>query len=69
MAKHIRPYINTNCGADHYADKNIEKIFEFSFPDGSGGLIQLVTINGENRVVIYNYDSSVVVIDSQDKTR
>jgi hypothetical protein len=59
-----RPRITTPCVADRYHGLG-ERIVEFSFPDGSGGLISLrsVEVNGAtvNLVELYRLDASVLV--------
>jgi hypothetical protein len=61
----VRPKVTLNCVADHYSMSK-ERIIEFTFPDGSGGLIQFYgSETGENRIVIYNHDVSVKVIEGK----
>ena len=56
-----KPTITSKCTANKYAAPN-ETIAEFSFPDGSGGLISLIVLdNGTNLVQTYRVDSNIVV--------
>lgn len=55
-----KPRVNANGPADKYSGPN-EKIVEFSFPDGKGGLISFNT-NGDHPVVdIYNFDPEIEI--------
>ena len=56
-----KPRVITKCVANNYSMPN-ERIIEFTFPDGEGGLIQFATINGENRVTVYQHDQRVKVV-------
>jgi len=63
MRKLTRPKVTLNCVADNYSVSK-ERIVEFTFPDGSGGLIQFYpSETGENKITIYNHDESVKVIE------
>ena len=55
--------LTTKCVANQYAGPS-ERIIEFSFPDGSGGLISFLPANGarKNRVDVYRIDKSVKVL-------
>ena len=59
--KHRRPYINTTPGADQYAAP-YERIVEFSFPNGEGGLISFAELSdGTCTVDIYRCSARVRV--------
>lgn len=56
-----KPSITTKCPANSYAGRG-ETIAEFSFPDGSGGLISLrMLADGSPAVSVYRRDPSVAV--------
>lgn len=62
MTSKIRkPKVSTKCVADKYASGS-EKIIEFSFPDGTGGLICFFAGENENRVDIYRLDKGIRVV-------
>ena len=66
--KRPRPRVITNCVADrfHVID---ERIIEFSFPDGSGGLISFQSKqypNDSNQVYIYRLDEDIEIIKQND---
>ena len=57
-----KPRVITNCVANHYAGPT-ERIIEYSFPDGSGGLISLfVDSDGNPRVDLYRHDTNVQIV-------
>lgn len=57
-----KPRVIVNCVANKYAGET-ERIIEFVFPDGTGGLISFVTFDGnKNRVDIYRTDPSIIVL-------
>ena len=58
MAKSQKPRVIINCVANQYASPG-ERIIEFSFPDGTGGLISFYS--GNKTVSVYRVDDSVDV--------
>ena len=42
-----QPRVITRCVADRYANKSNERIVEFAFPNGKGGLIAFRQVNNE----------------------
>lgn len=64
-----RPSIVSPCVADHYASDG-ERIAEFSFPDGAGGLLSLRTSsNGRNVIEIYRAEGVKVIGPGHSYTR
>lgn len=60
-----RPSVKTACVADRY-HANTERIVEFSFPSGEGGLISLRTLHDGTPVVeVYRSDPNVHVLQPQ----
>lgn len=56
-----KPRVTTNCPANNAAAPN-ERIIEFSFPDGTGGLLSFRTLdNGTNVVEAYRVDAGIKV--------
>jgi len=56
-----RPSVTTRCVADRYHGPT-ERIVEFGFPDGKGGLIAFSTdLNGENVIDVYRADQPLRV--------
>lgn len=54
-----RPRVIVNCVADTYHLPQ-EKIIEFTFPDGSGGLMSLIVDNyGKPVISLYNVDEAI----------
>lgn len=56
-----RPTIKSPCVADHYASTG-ERIVEFAFPGGAGGLIALRDYEEGAAVEVYRTDGEVRVI-------
>lgn len=57
-----RPRIITNCVANKYANRN-ERIVEYSFSNGKGGLIAFsLDDQGRPRVELYRHDPEVVIV-------
>lgn len=60
-----KPTITSKCVANQWSGPN-ETIAEFSFPDGSGGLISLnILDDGTPIVFVYRTDQKVVVKKGQ----
>lgn len=60
-----RPTVTTACLADRYHGPH-ERIIEFSYPDGSGGLISFRTNSrGENIIDVYNTNGIAQVYTGQ----
>lgn len=59
-----RPRILTKCVADRYSAKE-ERIVEFTFPDGSGGLISFYPLDKKNIVNLYCLDKKIKVVTSK----
>lgn len=60
--KRRRPAVIVQCVADRYANKSNERIVEFAFPNGKGGLIALRQINPDTCTVdVYRVDEGVTV--------
>lgn len=58
-----RPTVTVYCVAQRYAGPE-ERIIEFSFPDGSGGLIKFGSAHPEgrpNHIDVYRVDKGVVL--------
>jgi len=56
-----RPSVTTKCVADTYHLQG-ERIVEFSFPNGKGGLISLMLDNYGNPIVcLYNVDKEIEI--------
>ena len=55
-----KPRVTVNCVANRYAGAG-ERIVEFSFADGTGGLVSFVQTILSNTVVVYNVDPGVEV--------
>jgi hypothetical protein len=53
-----KPSIKTKCPASTYAGP-LERIAEFSFSDGTGGLIRLAETDKGNFVTLYRVDGSI----------
>lgn len=67
MSKQRKPKVIVNCVANHYTGPN-ERIIEFTFPSGEGGLISLRTTHeGASVVDVYNYDRYVQVLVGERK--
>lgn len=61
MPRLKRPSLVSPCVADRHSGSG-ERIAEFTFPDGSGGLISLRTDReGRNIVEVYRADPSIIV--------
>ena len=61
ISRKPRARVTTACVADRYAVSG-QKIIEFTFPDGSGGLISFHTSpNGTPYVALYQMDPSINV--------
>lgn len=59
MIDMLKPKISTRCPANQYAGPD-ERIIEFSFPNGEGGLISFKM--GDHPIVdVYNCDQTVEV--------
>lgn len=56
-----KPRVTLKCPANVHTSPN-ERIIEFSFPDGTGGLISFTTTTTGPRVEVYRCDPSVVVV-------
>lgn len=54
-----RPRVITRCVADRYASQG-ERIVEFTFPDGTGGLISLHS-HGRNVLSVYRVDPDIII--------
>jgi hypothetical protein len=61
MSKNRKARIITSCVADRYTGV-AEKIIEFVFPDGSGGLISFYAGEDSNRIDIYRLDKKIDVV-------
>lgn len=59
--------VNTRPTADFYAADG-EKIIEFTFPDGTGGLIAFIVTEFGNRVNVYRTDPGVTVVGPREET-
>lgn len=61
-----KPRVLTRCVANAHAGPG-ERIVEFSFPDGTGGLISFHTETAQlpNRVEVYRTDPSIEVVGAQ----
>jgi len=60
-----RPSINPHCVADTYADKQHERIAEFTAPNGKGGLISVRQNDDDTvSVSVYRTDDGVQVAGS-----
>lgn len=59
-----RPSVVVNCIADRYvSERRAERIIEFSYPDGSGGLISFRhTPDGVPLVEVYRTDGAIRVL-------
>lgn len=70
MARRKKPSVIMNCGADYYS-LDRERIIEFSFQDGKGGLISfLLGQNGDPHLVqIYALDEGIDVTVSPPEKR
>lgn len=55
-----KPSVNVNPVANKYSAPD-ERIVEFTFDNGVGGLISFRTVNGTPTVEIYRCDMSVIV--------
>jgi hypothetical protein len=53
-----KPSVKTKCPAASYAGP-LERIVEFSFSDGTGGLIRLAEGDNGNFVTLYRLDGSI----------
>ena len=61
MARRRRPSVKLRCVADHYSS-NGERIVEFSFPNGLGGLISLKQDDqGRASIQLYRLDQDIMV--------
>lgn len=61
-----RPAVIVNCVADRYADRGRERIVEFSFPNGKGGLIAFRQSDGGVCTInVYRMDEGVEVYSAQ----
>lgn len=64
-----RPSLKSPCLAHHYYASPGERIAEFTFPDGTGGLISLRTHEGQPLIEIYRVNGRVRVIGSNGNSR
>lgn len=55
-----RPSLKTRCVADRYASPG-ERIAEFAFPDGTGGLLSMRQVGGEPVIEVYRVNGTVRV--------
>jgi hypothetical protein len=61
VAKRARPSVNVTPIADRHAPPGC-RIIEFSFPDGTGGLIALASAyDGQPYLSIYRYDPALQI--------
>src|SRR5512137_41385 len=57
-----KPQVIVNCVASHYAGPS-ETIIEYTFPDGTGGLISFLTLeDGAPSVSLYRHDPTVKIM-------
>jgi hypothetical protein len=62
MARPKRPSVTVPCVADHY-HAPAQRIIEFTFPSGNGGLISFSTkADGTDVVEVYRHDRGVRVV-------
>lgn len=61
-----RARIITKCMADRYASPH-ERIVEFTFPGGPGGLLTFMTNDAGEHIVIVNADADIVVVSRRQK--
>lgn len=52
--------VTVNCVASKY-EMPEEKIIEFTFPDGTGGLIQFDAYDNRDTVIVYQQDANIQV--------
>ena len=62
MSKRIKPTVKVNCVANHYTAPN-ERIIEYTFPDGTGGLIAFFAANEHHGPIVnlYCHDRKVEI--------
>lgn len=56
-----RPKVTLRCPAEAFHSAG-ERIVEFSFPDGTGGLISFREYGGKKLVTLYRLDPSIKVV-------
>ena len=56
-----KPRVMTKCIADHYSGQH-ERIVEYVFSDGSGGLISFLETETGPRVDLYRHNSTVQIV-------
>lgn len=57
-----RPRVITHCVADTFANKSRERIIEFTFPSGRGGLLSFSTLDDGAEVIdLYRCDPGFIV--------